>query len=172
MIIRSSCNVINCQINIFLSFFQGFQRVPNWAAIMCRWTGAYQTAYDKSPSRFVYFIFHLFICTLKEIDFWLYFQIEYNMTVCDGFPFWLYEPNVIFAVVDNQKENCHYEHVYFNLKVHWENYTSNSFHIEWDMIMGTVFLSIWTKLNSIWFKIERKTVITIISHSMWKEMEI
>ena len=30
----------------------------------------------------------------------------------------------------------------------------------------------WTKLNSIWFKIERKTVITIISHSIWKEMEI
>ena len=30
----------------------------------------------------------------------------------------------------------------------------------------------WTKWNSIWFKIERKTVTTIISHSMWKEMEI
>ena len=28
-----------------------------------------------------------------------------------------------------------------------------------------------TKWNSIWFKIERKTVITIISHSMWKKME-
>ena len=27
------------------------------------------------------------------------------------------------------------------------------------------------KWNSIWLKIERKTVITIISHSMWKEME-
>ena len=30
----------------------------------------------------------------------------------------------------------------------------------------------WTKLNSIWFKIERKTVTTTISHSIWKEMEI
>ena len=30
----------------------------------------------------------------------------------------------------------------------------------------------WTKWFSIWFKIERKTVTTIISHSMWKEMEI
>ena len=29
----------------------------------------------------------------------------------------------------------------------------------------------WTKWNSIWFKIERNAVITIISHSMWKEME-
>ena len=29
----------------------------------------------------------------------------------------------------------------------------------------------WTKWNSIWFKIEWKTVTTIISHSMWKEME-
>ena len=30
----------------------------------------------------------------------------------------------------------------------------------------------WTKWNSIWLRIERKTVTTIISHSMWKEMEI
>ena len=30
----------------------------------------------------------------------------------------------------------------------------------------------WTKWNSIWLKIEWKTVTTIISHSMWKEMEI
>ena len=29
-----------------------------------------------------------------------------------------------------------------------------------------------TKWKSIWFKIERKTVIRIISHSMWKELEI
>ena len=29
----------------------------------------------------------------------------------------------------------------------------------------------WTKWNSIWLKIERKTVTTIISHSIWKEME-
>ena len=30
----------------------------------------------------------------------------------------------------------------------------------------------WTKWNSIWFKIERKkTIPTIISHSMWKEIE-
>ena len=30
----------------------------------------------------------------------------------------------------------------------------------------------WTIWNSIWFKIEKKTVTTIISHSIWKEMEI
>ena len=36
--------------------------------------------------------------------------------------------------------------------VHWENYISISFHIEWDIIVVTVFLP-------------------IISHSMWKEME-
>ena len=29
----------------------------------------------------------------------------------------------------------------------------------------------WTKWISIWSTIERKTVTTIISHSMWKEME-
>ena len=56
---------------------------------------------------------------------------------------------------------------------HRENYFPISFHIEWDMIVMTVFLSI---LNQIEFhlvqKIERKTVTTIISHSMWKEMEI
>ena len=54
-----------------------------------------------------------------------------------------------------------------------ENFISISFQIEWDMIVMTVFLSIFlTKWNSIWFKIERKTVATIISHSFWKEMEI
>ena len=31
---------------------------------------------------------------------------------------------------------------------------------------------LWTKWSSIWFKIERKIVTTIISHSMWKELEI
>ena len=57
--------------------------------------------------------------------------------------------------------------------LYWQNYILFSFHIEWDMIVVTVFLSIfWIKLNSIWFKIERKTVTTIISHSVWKEMEI
>ena len=35
-----------------------------------------------------------------------------------------------------------------------------------------IFFRFWTKWNSIWFKIERKTVFTIISHSMWKEMEV
>ena len=29
----------------------------------------------------------------------------------------------------------------------------------------------WTKWISIWFKIERKTVTTIVSHSIWKEIE-
>ena len=31
--------------------------------------------------------------------------------------------------------------------VHWENYISNSFHIEWDMIMVTVFLSILNQMD-------------------------
>ena len=30
----------------------------------------------------------------------------------------------------------------------------------------------WAKWKSIWFKIERKTVTTIISHSIWKEIEL
>ena len=33
--------------------------------------------------------------------------------------------------------------------MHWENYISISFHIEWDMIVVTVFEPNW---NSIWFK--------------------
>ena len=54
----------------------------------------------------------------------------------------------------------------------WENWYSISFQVEWDMILVTVFLSIlWTKWISIWLKVEKKTVTTIISHSMWKEME-
>ena len=43
--------------------------------------------------------------------------------------------------------------------VHWEN----SYYISFRF---------WTKWKSIWFKIEGKTVITIIFHSMWKDMEI
>ena len=31
--------------------------------------------------------------------------------------------------------------------VHWENYTSNSSHIEWDIIMMTVFLSILNQME-------------------------
>ena len=34
------------------------------------------------------------------------------------------------------------------------------------------FFRFWTKWNSMWFKIERKIVPKIISHSIWKEMEI
>ena len=34
------------------------------------------------------------------------------------------------------------------------------------------FFRFWTKLNCIWLKIERETVTTIISHSLWKDMEI
>ena len=49
--------------------------------------------------------------------------------------------------------------------LHWGNYISISFHSEWDMTVGTVFgpnrIYIWLK-----------TVTTIISHSLWKEMEI
>ena len=31
--------------------------------------------------------------------------------------------------------------------IHWENYISISFHIEWDMIVGTVFLSILNQMD-------------------------
>ena len=31
--------------------------------------------------------------------------------------------------------------------LHWENYISFSFHIEWDMIVGTVFLSISNQME-------------------------
>ena len=48
-----------------------------------------------------------------------------------------------------------------------KKYISISFQIEWDMIMVTVFLLILNRINSIWFKIERKTVAMIISHSIW-----
>ena len=58
-----------------------------------------------------------------------------------------------------------------NDAIYWENYVSISFHIEWDMILVTIFLSILNQMDSIWFKIENKTVTTIISHSLWKEME-
>ena len=44
--------------------------------------------------------------------------------------------------------SCH-----FVFDAHWENNISISFQIEWDMIVVTVFLSIfWPKLNSIWFR--------------------
>ena len=33
------------------------------------------------------------------------------------------------------------------IRVHWENYISISFQIEWDMIMVTVFLSILNQMN-------------------------
>ena len=48
-----------------------------------------------------------------------------------------------------------------SLQPHWENFFSISFHIEWDKIVVTVFLLIF----------ETKTVTTIVSHSIWKEME-
>ena len=71
------------------------------------------------------------------------------------------------------------------LRLHWENSPSISFQIEWDMIVVIVFLSnfepngilfgfpfnFWTKWNSIWFKIERKTVTAMLFHSTLKELE-
>ena len=55
---------------------------------------------------------------------------------------------------------------------HWENYISTSFHTEWDLIVETVFLSILNQMEIHFVqKIEKKTVTTIIYHSMWKEME-
>ena len=56
---------------------------------------------------------------------------------------------------------------------HLENSYSISFQIECDMIMVTVFLSILNQMEILLVqKIEKKTVTTIISNLMWKEMEI
>ena len=53
--------------------------------------------------------------------------------------------------------------------VYSENWNSDLFPIERNMIAVTVFFRLWTKWNSIWMlKIEWKTVITIIFHSIWK----
>ena len=41
----------------------------------------------------------------------------------------------------------------------------------YDRCLTVFHFDFWTKWNSIWFKIERKTVTTIISHSIWMEME-
>ena len=58
------------------------------------------------------------------------------------------------------------------VNVHWENYISMSFRIEWDMIVVTAFLLILKQMEFYLVQqIERKTVTTIISHAMWKEME-
>ena len=57
--------------------------------------------------------------------------------------------------------------------VHWKNFISISFHIEWDMIVMTVFLPILNQMefHSVQNRKEN-SVITIISHWMWKEMKI
>ena len=48
--------------------------------------------------------------------------------------------------------------LYFHFLSHWMGYDRGD--------------SFQTKWNSIWFKIKNKTFPTIISHSMWKEMEV
>ena len=53
-----------------------------------------------------------------------------------------------------------------------KNYISISFQIEWDMIVVTVFLLILNQMEFHLVQNRRKTVTTIISHSMWKEMEM
>ena len=84
------------------------------------------------------------------------------------------------AIGVGQRHCCrasHYEEQYpWQLLLHesgigldWGIYIS--FQIEWDMIVVTVFLPILNQRNSILFKIERKTVTTIISHLIWKEIE-
>ena len=64
------------------------------------------------------------------------------------------------------KKNSHrlYEtlrKLYFLFLSHWMRYDRGGFSF-W----------FWTKWNYIWFKIKRKTITMIISHSMWKELEI
>ena len=46
------------------------------------------------------------------------------------------------------------------------------FKSNWIWLWWQFSFRFWTKYNSIWFKVERKTVTTIISHSIWKEMTI
>ena len=61
---------------------------------------------------------------------------------------------------------------FFYSDFHWENYIYISFHIQWDMIVETVFFSILNQMEINLVQIERETVTTIISHWMWKEKEI
>ena len=49
---------------------------------------------------------------------------------------------------------------------------SNYLRIERIWSYWLTFIWFWTELNSIRLKIKRKTVTTIIFHSVWKEMEI
>ena len=55
-------------------------------------------------------------------------------------------------------------------KLYWENYISIFFLIEWDMIVLIVFHLILNQMEfNLVQKIERKTVTTIVSHSIWKK---
>ena len=56
--------------------------------------------------------------------------------------------------------------------LHWEISYLFPFELKGIRSWWQFSLRFWTKWISIWFIIERKTVIMIISHSMWKEMEI
>ena len=58
------------------------------------------------------------------------------------------------------------------IAVHQENYISIAFYIEWDMIVVTVFLSILNQMEIHLVQNGRKTVTTIISHSMRKELDV
>ena len=52
-----------------------------------------------------------------------------------------------FHLVQNRKENCHHDHIPFNLKGNGNIYISICFQIEWDMIVVSVFLSILNQME-------------------------
>ena len=49
-----------------------------------------------------------------------FFQIEKNMIV--AIVFVMIMSKAVFLLFHNQKENCHYDHVLFNLKIIWNQY--------------------------------------------------
>ena len=65
------------------------------------------------------------------------------------------------------KEHRSMEQKYGTLKKSLFPFKSNEIWLWWQ-----VFFRFWIKSNSIWFKIENKTVTATISHSIRKEMEI
>ena len=92
------------------------------------------------------------------------------MYICISFQIH-FQMNIIILKFDSYRQ---VRHVSFFLvsSVHRENYISISFQIELDMIVVTVLLSILSQMEfNLVQKIERKTVTTIISNSIWKEME-
>ena len=82
-------------------------------------------------------------CRLKQTEIWLY----------SPFPDWI-RTKLNFICIQINRKMVNTVRFGFNLTrlrrdlcVHWEKSYSISFHIEWDMMMVTVFLSIWNRLD-------------------------